>query len=167
MAGNGTIGLEIVAELPDVDTVFVPFGGGGVACGIGSAVKALKPGARIVVAESEAAAPATAAFREGRPVRVPMEPSFISGAGAPSVLREMWPLVKRMVDRTVVVPVADVAEAIRLLFEHNRVVAEGAGAVSLAGALAGNVAGTATVCVITGGNIDRRIFCSILNRQPL
>lgn len=166
MAGNGTIGLEIVEQLPDVDTVIVPFGGGGLVCGIASILGALKPDTDIVVAESAAAAPLTAALREGRPVQVPMQPSFISGAGAPCVLNEMWPLIRRLVARTAVVPVTDVAEAVRLLFLHNRVVAEGAGAISVAAALRRNAAAGTTVCVVSGGNIDREVFCNILNKQP-
>jgi len=166
MAGNGTIGLEIVEQLPEVDTVIIPFGGGGIACGIASVIGALKPDTRILVAESDAAAPLSAAFREGRPVRVPVRPSFISGAGAPMVLNEMWPSIRRLVDSTVVVSVPDVADAIRLMFLHNRVVAEGAGAIPVAAALGGAGNGT-TVCVVTGGKIDQSIFCNILNRQPL
>lgn len=167
MAGNGTIGLEIVEQLPDVDAVFVPFGGGGVACGIASAIRALKPDTRIIVAESEAAAPVTAALDSGKPVPVAVTPSFISGAGAPCVLEEMWPLVSKFIDSTVVSPVAEVAGAVRLLFEHSRIVAEGAGAISVAGALS-NAAGTGkTVCVISGGNIDMEIMAKILRRQPL
>lgn len=167
MAGNATIGLEIVEQLPQVDTVIVPFGGGGIVCGIASVLDALKPDTRIVVAESAAAAPVAAAFREGRPVHVPVQPSFISGAGAPSVLSEMWPLIRRLVDRTVVVPVSDVAEAIRLMFLHNRIVAEGAGAIAVAAALRGNAEEGTTVCVVSGGNIDREVFCDILNKQPM
>ena len=167
MAGNGTIGLEIVEQLPEVDTVIIPFGGGGIACGIASVFDVLKPDTRIVVAESEAAAPLSAAFREGRPVRVTVQPSFISGAGAPTVLTEMWPLIRHVVDSTVVISVSDVAEAIRLMFLHNRVVAEGAGAIPVAAALSGNAGSGTTVCVVTGGNIDQRTFCNILNRQPL
>ena len=165
MAGNGTIGLEIIEQLPDVETVIVPFGGGGLACGIASAIRALKPDTRIIVAESDAATPATAAFKEGRPVRVAVKPSFISGAGAPSVLEEMWPLISDLVDSTVVSPVSEVASAVRLLFEHNRVVAEGAGATSVAGALADTSGTGKTVCVISGGNIDREVMAKILQRQ--
>ncbi|MCZ6774596.1 MAG: pyridoxal-phosphate dependent enzyme [Proteobacteria bacterium] len=164
LAGNATIGLEIIEDLPDVDTVFVPFGGGGVACGISSAIRAIKADTRIVVAESDAAAPVTAAFKKGRPVTIAMQPSFISGAGAPSVLTEMWPLVSRLVDSTVVMPVSEVAAAVRLLFEKNQVVAEGAGAISVAGALANRAGSGKTVCVVTGGNIDADVMAKILQQ---
>ncbi|MEX2495426.1 MAG: pyridoxal-phosphate dependent enzyme [Woeseia sp.] len=167
MAGNGTIGLEIARQLPDVDTVVVPFGGGGIVSGIGSAIAVLKPDARVVIAESEAAAPVAAAFRRGSPVRVAVSPSFISGAGAPAVLEDMWPLISRLVRRSVTVPVAEVANAVRLLFLHNRVVAEGAGAISVAAALSETSDTGKTVCVVTGGNIDQAAFCNILNRQPV
>lgn len=162
LAGNATIGLEIAEDLPDVDTVIVPFGGGGVACGIASAFRAHKPDTRLIVAESEAATPVTAALAAGRPVPVTMEPSFISGAGAPFVLSEMWPLVSNLVDGTLVSTVPEVAAAIKRLFENNQVVAEGAGAISVAGAV-GNKQGTGkTVCVVTGGNIDKDVMAKIL-----
>lgn len=167
MAGNGTIGLEIVEQLPDVDTVIVPFGGGGLVCGIGSAMEALKPDARVVIAESDAAAPVTSAFRHERPVPVAVKPSFISGAGAPAVLDEMWPLISRFGQHSVTVPVSDVADAVRMLFLQNRVVAEGAGAISVAAALSQARGVAKTVCVVTGGNIDQDTFCDILNGQPL
>jgi threonine dehydratase len=162
LAGNGTIGLEIVEQLPDVDTIIVPFGGGGVACGIASAIRALKPGVRLIIAESDAATPLTAALQAGRPVPVTVRPSFISGAGAPSVLEEMWPLVSEFVDATVVSPVAEVAAAMKLLVERNDVVAEGAGAIPVAGALGCNAEHGKTVCVVTGGNIDPDVMAKIL-----
>ncbi len=165
MAGNGTIGLEIVQQLPDVARVIVPFGGGGVASGIASAIRALKPDVRIVVAESDAAAPLTAALQAGHPVPVDVKPSFISGAGAPSVLKEMWPILSELIEDTVVSSVSDVADAVRLLFESNRVIAEGAGAIAVAGALSGKVGTGKTVCVVTGGNIDGEIMAKILQRQ--
>ncbi len=167
LAGNATIGLEIAEQLPDVDTVFVPFGGGGIACGVSSAFRAINADTRIVAAESDAAAPATAAFKAGRPVPVTMKPSFISGAGGLTVLEEMWPLISELVDDTVVSPVSAVADAVRLLFEKNRVVVEGAGAISVAGALASNSRAGKSVCVVSGGNIDPIVFSKILNRQAV
>ena len=167
MAGNGTIGLEIIEQCPDVDTVIIPFGGGGLSCGIAAAIRALKPGTRIIVAESDAATPLTAAMAAGRPVTVEVKPSFISGAGAPSVLEEMWPLVSELVDDTVVIPVAEVANALRLLFERNKVIAEGAGAIALAAALAGDGKFGKTVCVVSGGNIDPDVMAAILRQQKI
>lgn len=166
LAGNATIGLEIIEQLPAVDSIIVPFGGGGVACGIASAIAELKPDTKIIVAESETAAPVTAALEAGLPVTIETLPSFISGAGAPSVLKEMWPLVGTMVNGTVVVPATEVADAVRILFEKNRIVAEGAGALPVAGALAGNTTGS-TVCVVTGGNIDPEMMTRILSGQTV
>ena len=162
MAGNGTIGLEIVEQLPDVDTVFIPFGGGGLACGIASAIRALKPDTRIIVAESDAATPLGAALEAGKPVPVEFRPSFISGAGAPAVLPEMWPLIRELVDAAVVSSLADVADAMRLIFEANHVVAEGAGATALAAALQAKDDTGRTVCIVSGGNIGPELMCRVL-----
>ncbi len=167
MAGNGTIGLEIIEQAPDVDTVIIPFGGGGLSCGIAAAIRAMKPDTRIIVAESDAATPLTSALQAGRPVTVKMKPSFISGAGATSVLEEMWPLVSKLVDDTVVVPVDDVANAIRLLFERSKVIAEGAGAIALAAALANDGKFGKTICVVSGGNIDPQVMAAILRQQKV
>ncbi len=161
IAGNATIGLEIVQDLPDVDTVVVPFGGGGVACGIASAIRELKPGIRILAAESEMSTPFTSALEAGRIVQVENRPSFISGIGGSSVLPEMWPLAQRMLDGSVVSSLAAVADAVRIMFQYNHVVAEGAGATALAGALSLDASGP-IVCVITGGNIDAAHMIAIL-----
>lgn len=165
MAGNGTMGLEIIEQLPDVDTIIVPFGGGGIACGVAAAVRALKPATRIIVAEADTAAPVTAAFKHGHPVTIKMQPSFISGAGAPSVLKEMWPLINELVDDTAVTSVTNVADAIRLMFVQNRIVAEGAGALAVAAALYNKAAVGKTVCLVSGGNIDRDMMAKILLKQ--
>jgi threonine dehydratase len=165
LAGNATIGLEIIEQLPEVDTIIAPFGGGGVICGIASAARLLKPGTRIIAAESEAATPATAALQAGRPVQVAVQPSFISGAGAPCVLKEMWSLVSELVEDTLVVPVSRVAEAIRFLCQHNHGVAEGAGAIPVAAALAAEATSGKIVCVITGGNIDLEVLATILQHR--
>jgi threonine dehydratase len=162
MAGNGTIGLEIIEQAPDVDTVIIPFGGGGLSCGIAAAIRAMTPDTRIIVAESDAATPLTSALQAGRPVTVETKSSFISGAGASSVLEEMWPLVSELVDDTVVVPVDDVANAIRLLFDRSKVIAEGAGAIALAAALANDGKFGKTICVVSGGNIDPQVMAAIL-----
>jgi threonine dehydratase len=167
MAGNGTMGLEIIEQLPDVDAIIVPFGGGGVACGIGAAIAEMKPDTDLIVAEAESAAPVTAALKQGEAVTVATQPSFISGAGAPCVLKEMWPLVSTMVNDTIVLPVADVINAVRILYELNHVVAEGAGALPIAAALSSQAPAGKTVCVVTGGNIDRQMMANILLGKPL
>lgn len=167
LAGNGTIGLEIIEQLPDVDTIVLPFGGGGLACGVAAAIRALKRDTRIIVAECETAAPVAAALRAGRPVSIEVTPSFISGAGARSVLEEMWPLVREHVAAAVVSPLAAVTAAVRRLFEQNRVVAEGAGAIALAAALSGECGGGKIACVVSGGNIAPADMAAILQGQPV
>ncbi len=162
IAGNGTIGLELFEDLPDVDTVVVPFGGGGVACGIASAFRILKPATKILAAESEAAMPLTAAFKAGRPVLVPRHTCFISGLGVESVLPEMWPLANQLLEGAVASSLDDVAAAIRLMFERNRIVAEGAGAVALAAALSGKAGEGKIVCVVSGGNLNKQHMIEIL-----
>ncbi len=162
MAGNGTIGLEIVDDLPDVDAIVVPYGGGGLSCGIAAAVKALKPSVLVYAAEVETAAPLAASLAAGTPIEVDYKASFVDGCGSRSVLAEMWPLASTLLDGSLVVTLDEVAQAIRLLAERNRVIAEGAGAVSVAAALAGK-AGTGTVaCIVSGGNIDAAKLATIL-----
>ena len=161
IAGNATIGLEIVHDLPGVGTIIVPFGGGGVSCGIASGVHALKPDTRILAAESELSTPFSSALEAGRPVAVEQRPGFISGIGGLSVLPEMWPLARRLLDGSVVSSLSAVADAVRILFEFNRIVAEGASATALAAALSMKADGP-IVCVITGGNIDKAHMITIL-----
>jgi threonine dehydratase len=156
MAGNGTIGLEILEDLPDVDTVLIPFGGGGLSSGIATALRAVKPDTRIYGCEVETAAPLSAAFAAGSPQSVDYLPSFVDGIGGKCVLEEMWPIVSRLLDGARVVSLAAVAAAVRLLAERNRVIAEGAGGTPVAVALAGreDLSGRKVVCVVSGGNLD-------------
>ncbi len=163
MAGNGTIGLEIVDDLPDVDAIVVPFGGGGLSCGIAAAVKALKPGVKVYAAEVETAAPLAASLAAGVPRDVIYTPSFVDGCGGRSVLAEMWPLASTLLDGSLVVSLDEVAQAIRLLAERNRVIAEGAGAVSVAAAMAGKAGTGNVVCIVSGGNIDAAKLATILS----
>ena len=137
MAGNGTIGIEIVADLPDVDAVLVPFGGGGLVSGIATAIRALAPKAQVFGCEVSTSAPLTAAFAAGEPVVVDRIPSFVDGIGGRGVLPEMWPLVRALLDGALVAELDEVKRAVRLLIERARIVAEGAGAVPVAAALAG------------------------------
>lgn len=154
LAGDGTIGLEILEELPDVNAIVAPFGGGGLINGVASAVKAIKPDTRIVAGESEAASPLRAAFDAGSPVEIPVSDSFITGMGVSSVLAAMWPIAASLIDDVVTVSLAEVADAVRRLATRARVVAEGAGAVSLASAMRGTAGTGKVVCVISGGVID-------------
>ena len=169
IAGNGTIGLEIVEDLPDVRAVVAPFGGGGLACGIATAVRAIQPEARVFAAEVETAAPLAASLAAGRPVEVPHTRSFVDGIGAAGLLPEMWPLARALLDGSRVVSLEDVRRAIRLLAERARVVAEGAGGAGVAAAL-GNLPGVGSgpvVAVVSGGNIDPPVLAAILEgRTP-
>ena len=163
MAGNGTIGLEILEDLPDVDTVVIPVGGGGLAVGIASAVKALRPEARIVTAEPETGAALSAALAAGAPVDVEYQPSFVDGSGSRRVLDDMWPRLREVVDEAVAVPIADARAAVRTLAERVRVIAEGAGALSTAAALAGRAGSGKVACVVSGGNINLATLAEIVN----
>jgi threonine dehydratase len=163
MAGNGTIGLEILEDLPDVDAIVIPYGGGGLSCGIASAVRALKPETRLFACEVSTAAPFAASLAAGSPQSIAYTPSFVDGIGSPSVLPEMWPLVRRLLDGSLVMELADVAAAVCLLATRARVVAEGAGATSVAAALAGRAGSGKVVCVVSGGNIDSAKLATILN----
>ena len=162
MAGNGTIGLEILEDLPDVDAVVIPYGGGGLSCGIAVAVRALKPGTQIYACEVATAPPLKASLEAGSPQSIEHTPSFVDGIGGKSLLPEMWPLVQQLIDDSLVVPVEEVAAALKLLLERNRVLAEGAGATPVAAALSGQAGGGKVVCIVSGGNIDLQKLVGIL-----
>ncbi len=162
MAGNGVIGLEILRDLPDVDAVIIPYGGGGLSSGIASAIRALKPETRLYAVEVETAAPLAASLRAGRPVEVDYIPSFVDGIGGKSILPEIWARVRDLLDDSLVVSLAEVRGAIRILAERQSVIAEGAGAAPVAAALAGKAGAGKVVCVVSGGNIDLRVLSEIL-----
>ena len=162
LAGDATVGLEIFEELPDVDTVLVPFGGGGLACGVASALRALGSGARVMAAESSHCAPLNAALMAGKPQNLAVPSSFISGIGIGCVLDEMWPLVQELITGSVVASLEEIAESIKILFERNRIIAEGAGASGVASALAGRAGKGKVVCVISGGNLAPEYLIDIL-----
>ena len=162
LAGNGTIGLEIIEDLPDTDVIFTPYGGGSMTTGVASAIKALRPGAKIFAAEDENAAPVTAALAAGRIVEIDTRPSFIKSIGGPSLVPQLWPVARDLIDGAVAVSLEQVTEAMRLLFARAKVVAEGAGAASLAAALASEKARGKVVCVVSGGNIDTAAYARVL-----
>jgi threonine dehydratase len=162
VAGNGTIGLEILEDLPDVDVVVVPFGGGGLSCGIACALRALAPRVKVLACEVETAAPLAASLAAGSPQTIVHTPSFVDGIGGRSMLPEMWPLAQRVLAGSVVVSLRQVADAVRLLVERAHVVAEGAGASPVAAALSGRTGGGRIVCVVSGGNIDPATLATIL-----
>ncbi|MBN1667337.1 MAG: pyridoxal-phosphate dependent enzyme [Anaerolineales bacterium] len=162
IAGNATIGLEILADLPDVTTILVPYGGGGLSSGIALAIKALQPRVRVLAVEVETAAPFTASYAAGQAVQVPYQHSFVNGIGAPFVFPETWPLARQVLDGAITVSLEQVAQAIRLMAHHNHIIAEGAGAVATAAALSGQAGTGKIVCLVSGGNIDANPFCTIL-----
>jgi threonine dehydratase len=162
MAGNGTIGLELLDDLPEIDTVVVPFGGGGLLTGIASAVKALRPEVEVYAVEPETAAPLAASLAAGSPQEVDYTPSFVDGAGGRTVLAPMWPRLQEAVDGSFTVSPAEAAAAVRTLAERNRVVAEGAGALAAAVALEGRAPGARIACLVSGGNIDAARLAAIL-----
>jgi threonine dehydratase len=154
MAGNGTIGLEILEDLPDLDTVVIPYGGGGLTAGIASAIRALEPEAKIYTAEPATGAAFAAAFTAGHPVDVDYEPSIVDGSGSRRVLDAMWPRVAPLVDGAFAVPTEQTVATLRLIAERTRVIAEGAGALATAAALAGEAGTGKIVCIVSGGNIN-------------
>lgn len=162
MAGNAVAGLEILEDLPDVETVLVPWGGGGLCCGIASAIKALRPEVKVYAVEIDTAAPLGPALAAGAPVDVPFTSSFVDGIGAPFVNAEMLELAKGLIDGALVVNKAQTAAALKFTVERNRVVPEGAAATSVAAALAGLAGSGKIAAVISGGNIDLTTLTTIL-----
>jgi threonine dehydratase len=165
IAGNATAGLEIVEDLPDVDAILVPYGSGGLACGIACAVHALRPGVKVYACEVETAAPFAASLAAGRPVQVSYTPTFIDGIGGKTVLSQIWPLAREVLAGSIVVSVRQVADAVRMLAERTRVIAEGAGAAPVAAALAHDLGARRVACVVSGGNIDSRKLATILGGE--
>lgn len=163
MAGNGTIGLEILEELPNAATVLVPFGGGGLICGIASALGAMGSAAQAIACEVETATPLRSAFAARAPIATERTPSFVDGIGGAGVLPNMWPLISSLVRGVEVVSLVETAAAIRSLVERIHVVAEGAGAVPVAAALSGRVGGAVLCCVVSGGNLDDSVLVEILS----
>jgi threonine dehydratase len=162
MAGNGTIGLEILEDLPEVDAIVIPWGGGGLSVGIASAVRALRPACRLYAAEVETAAPLSASLAAGRPVTVDYRPSFVDGIGGKGVFPRMFEMAKQLLDGALVASLAQVGDAVRLIAERNRVIAEGAGACPVACALAGLAGSGKIACIVSGGNIDFNKLCALL-----
>src|SRR5207249_1234007 len=166
MAGNGTIGLEVLEDLPDTDAVVIPWGGGGLTCGVAAAVRAKRPGCRLYAAEVATAAPLRASLAAGCPAVVDYRPSFVDGIGSKTVFPQMLARARALIDGSLVAELAEVAAAVRLLAERNRVIAEGAGACPVACAVAGRAGGGKVVCVVSGGNIDLKTLCKVSGEAP-
>ena len=162
MAGNGTIALELVEDLPDMDAVIVPFGGGGLACGIAAGLRALAPDVPVFASEVTRQAPFAESLRAGRAVSISYTPSFVDGIGGPHVEPAMWDIARDLLVGSAETTLEDTADAVRLLATRNRVVAEGAGASSVAAALSGTVEGDNIVCIVSGGNMDPSTLATIL-----
>jgi threonine dehydratase len=168
MAGNGTIGLELLEQLDGFDTVAVPYGGGGLLTGIASAVKQARPDVKFFAVEPETGAPATATLRAGTPTAVEYTPSFVDGSGSRELIPGVWEQASQLLDGAVAMPIPAVAEAVRLIAERSRVIAEGAGALAAAAALGSHLDGAKkAVCIVSGGNIDPAVLSRILiGEQP-
>ena len=163
IAGHGTMGLEIVEDLPDVATVIAAIGGGGLISGVGSAVKAMRPDIRVIGAEPETAAPFAYSRAQGAPGKFPdWQASFVDGAGGQSVTERMWQRMQLIVDDSIIVTLDQTRDAMRLIAEKSRTIAEGAGALSLAAALSGGAGEGPIVCVVSGGNIDLGKFAELV-----
>ncbi|MEX2178879.1 MAG: pyridoxal-phosphate dependent enzyme [Gemmatimonadaceae bacterium] len=167
MAGNGTVALELLEAAPDCDVILVPWGGGGLACGIAAAAKAIRPQVRVFACEMEGAAPLSASLAAGRPVSIENRRSFVDGIGGRGVLAEMWPLARELIAGALRVSEDDAAESVRLMARRARVIAEGAGAAALAAARAHVSSITPqpkrVACIVSGGNIDTSVLAAILS----
>lgn len=163
IAGHAVMGLEILEDCPDVKTVIAAIGGGGLITAVGSAMKALRPGVRVLGSEPETASPYALSLAKGEPSKFPdWQASFVDGAGGQSVTQRMWDRMRPVVDGSVTVTLDQVREAMRLMADKARVVAEGAGALALAAALTGEAGEGPIVCVVSGGNIDLKKFASLV-----
>lgn len=167
MAGNGTIALEILEDLPDPDAVVIPWGGGGLTCGIGSVIRQLRPTCKIFAAEVATAAPLTASLAAGVPTQVEYVASWVDGIGAKAVFPQMFERARGLIDGSLVADLDSVANALRLMVQHNHIVPEGAGAVPVACALSGQAGTGKIVCIVSGGNIDSSKLITVLTGTRL
>jgi threonine dehydratase len=162
MAGNGTIGLELLEDLPDVEAVVIPWGGGGLSCGIAAVLRARAPRVRIYAAEIESGAPLAASLAAGEPRTVEYKPSFVDGIGSKMVFASMFERAGRLLDGSLVVTLAEAARAMKLIAERNRVIVEGAAACAVAAALSGRAGSGKVVAIVSGGNIDLDKFAQVV-----
>jgi threonine dehydratase len=163
IAGHGTMGLEILEDAPDTAAVIASIGGGGLICGVASAIKPLRPDIKVFGTEPETAAPAALSFKMGSPqVFTEWKASFVDGAGGQSMFPRMWERIKSLVDDYVVVSLEETKRAMRIMAEKTRIISEGAGALPLAAALAGKAGNGPIVAIVSGGNIDLKKFCELI-----
>ena len=154
MAGNGTIGRELIEDLPDLDAVIVPFGGGGLACGIAASLRALRPEASVIACEVEGANPLAASLAAGQPREIEFHRSFVDGIGSSAVLPTMWPVIQPLLARSISVPLLEVEAALRLLVNKMHLIVEGAAATALAAAGRSGMTGKKIVCILSGSGIN-------------
>src|SRR5271169_1126355 len=164
MAGNGTIALELLEDLPDVEAVVIPWGGGGLSCGIAAVLRARAPRVRIYAAEIETGAPLAASLAAGEPRTVEYKPSFVDGIGSKMVFPNMFERAGRLLDGCLVVTLAEAAQAMKLAAERNRVIVEGAAACAVAAALSGRAGSGKIVAIVSGGNIDLERFGEVIGQ---
>lgn len=164
MAGNGTIALELLEDLPDLDAVVIPWGGGGLSCGIAAVLRARAPRVRIYAAEIETAAPLAASLAAGEPRTVEYRPSFADGIGSKTVFPNMFEHARKLLDGSLAVTLEEAARAMKLLAERNRVIVEGAAACAVAAALSGRAGSGRVVAIVSGGNIDLEKFTELVSQ---
>src|SRR6185369_4317550 len=164
MAGNGTIALELLEDLPDLDAVVIPWGGGGLSCGIAAVLRQLAPKVRIFAAEVETAAPLAASLAAGEPRTVEYQPSFVDGIGSKMVFPNMFELARTLLDGSIVVSLDDAAKAMKFVAERNRVIVEGASACAIAAAISGRAGNGKVVAIVSGGNIDLDRFAQLVSQ---
>ena len=162
MAGNGTIGLELLEDMPDLDAVVIPWGGGGLSCGIAAVLRARAPRMRIYAAEVETAAPLAASWEAGKPATVNYTPSFVDGIGSKTVFPNMFELARTLLDGSIVVSLPEATQAMKLAAERNRVIVEGAAACAIAAASSGRAGTGKVVAIVSGGNIDLDKFTDLV-----
>ena len=164
MAGNGTIALEVLEDLPDFDAVVIPWGGGGLSCGIASVLRERAPRVKVYAAEIETGAPLAASLAAGEPRTVEYKPSFVDGIGSKMVFPNMFEQAKRLLDGSLVVTLAEAAQAMKLVAERNRIIVEGAAACAVAASLSGRAGSGKIVAIVSGGNIDLDKFGQIVGQ---
>jgi threonine dehydratase len=163
MAGNGTIALELLEDLPHLEAVVIPWGGGGLSCGIAAVLRELAPQVKIYAAEIETAAPLAPSLEAGEPRTVEYSPSFVDGIGGRMVFPSMFARARALLDGSIVVTLAEAAQAMKLVAERNRVIMEGASACAVAAALSGRAGTDKVVAIVSGGNIDLDKFASLVS----
>jgi threonine dehydratase len=161
MAGHGTLALELLEDLPDLDAVVIPWGGGGLSFGIAAVLRELAPHVRIYAVEAETAAPLAASLAAGEPRTVDYRPTFVDGIGSRMVFPNMFDHARKLLDGSLVVTLEEAAAAMKLVAERNRVIVEGAAACAVAAAISGRAGSGRVVAIVSGGNIDLSRFAEL------